>query len=225
MLQVEHTLRSVSYVKSGQGPKAIQPQAVYYRMLQAEYSLRSVSYLKQAWDIYSSVLSCESQIASSRVYFKICLTHQTRQGPHFIQPKAVDYRMLQAEYSLKSGAKSYSASSCVLQNAPSRVLLKICLILKISQGDIYSSALSSGLQNASSRAYFMIYVKYEIRSWPLILRISQGTYINQPRAVNYRMLLAEYTTLRFVSYIKQGRGHILFSPKQWIIECFKQSTL
>ena len=57
MFQAEHTLGSLSYVKSGQGPKAIQPQAVYYRMLQAEYSLRSVSYLKQAWDIYSSVLT------------------------------------------------------------------------------------------------------------------------------------------------------------------------
>ena len=60
MFQAEHTLGSLSYVKSGQGPKAIQPQAVYYRMLQAEYSLRSVSYVKQARDIYSAALSCES---------------------------------------------------------------------------------------------------------------------------------------------------------------------
>ena len=45
MLQVEHTLRSVSYVNSGQGPKAIQPQPVFYKMLPAEYSSRSVSNL------------------------------------------------------------------------------------------------------------------------------------------------------------------------------------
>ena len=50
MFQAEHTLGSLSYVKSGQGPKAIQPQAVYYRMLQAEYTLRSVSIIKQGRD-------------------------------------------------------------------------------------------------------------------------------------------------------------------------------